>query len=112
MGGPYRPACAPIRPVAGVTSAQQRRLSEAQTASVLDDLRALLGADRVLTGRDVREQHGADESFHPVAAPDAVVFPASTEEAAAIVGVCARHKAPIVPFGAGSSLEGHVQALH
>jgi D-lactate dehydrogenase (cytochrome) len=95
-----------------VTSAQQRRLTETETAQVLDDLRALLGADRVLTGRDVREQHGADESFHPVAAPDAVVFPASTEEAAAIVGVCARHKAPIVPFGAGSSLEGHVQALH
>jgi D-lactate dehydrogenase (cytochrome) len=94
-----------------VIPAHERRLSEAQTARLIDDLRALLGADRVLTGNDVREQHGADESFHPVAAPDAVVFPVSTEEAAAIVGVCARHKAPIVPFGAGSSLEGHVQAL-
>jgi D-lactate dehydrogenase (cytochrome) len=94
-----------------VMPAHERRLSEAQTARLIDDLRALLGADRVLTGHDMRQQHGADESFHPVAAPDAVVFPASTEEAAAIVGVCARHKAPIVPFGAGSSLEGHVQAL-
>jgi len=46
-----------------------------------------------------------------LAAPDAVVYPTGTEEAAAIVGVCARHGAPIVPFGAGTSLEGHVSAL-
>jgi D-lactate dehydrogenase (cytochrome) len=92
-------------------SAQHRRLSDAQTEDLLEDLTALLGADRVLTGRDVREQHGVDESFHPSAPPDAVLYPTSTEEAAAIVGVCARHRAPIVPFGAGTSLEGHVQAL-
>src|SRR6266545_766323 len=103
-------ACDPIAPVASST-VQHRRLSEAQTGQLLDDLSALLGADRVLTGIDVREQHGVDESFHPIAAPDAVVYPTSTEEAAAIVGVCARHNAPIVPFGAGTSLEGHVQAL-
>jgi D-lactate dehydrogenase (cytochrome) len=93
-------------------SVQQRRLSDAQTEDLLEDLRSLLGGDRVLTGRDVREQHGVDESFHPSAPPDAVVYPASTEEAAAIVGVCGRHRAPIVPFGAGTSLEGHVQAIH
>jgi D-lactate dehydrogenase (cytochrome) len=58
---------------------QHPRLSEAQTEELLDDLRELLGADRVLTGHDVRAQHGADESFHPVATPDAVVYPASTE---------------------------------
>ncbi len=95
----------------GAISTQRRRLSEAETARVLDDLQALLGADRVLTGDDVRAQHGVDESFHPAAAPDAVIYPASTEEAAAIVAVCARHRAPLVPFGAGTSLEGHVQAL-
>src|SRR4051794_28299453 len=93
------------------STAQRRRLSEAETARVLDDLRDVLGADRVLTGRDVREQHGVDESFHPAAAPDAVVYPTSTDEAAAIVAVCARHRAPLVPFGAGTSLEGHVAAL-
>ena len=93
------------------TTEQRRRLSDAATEQLLDDLRALLGADRVLTGRDVRDQHGVDESFHPAAAPDAVVYPTSTEEAAAIVGVCARHRAPLVPFGAGTSLEGHVSAL-
>jgi D-lactate dehydrogenase (cytochrome) len=90
---------------------QQRRLSEAETERVLADLRAALGADRVLTGDDIRQQHGVDESFHPGAPPDAVVWPRSTDEAAAIVAVCARHRAPIVPFGAGTSLEGHVAAL-
>jgi D-lactate dehydrogenase (cytochrome) len=98
--------------VATTTSTQRRRLSDGATARLLDDLRTLLGADRLLTGRDVRDQHGVDESFHPAAAPDAVVYPASTDEAAAIVGVCARHRAPLVPFGAGTSLEGHVAALH
>jgi len=97
--------------VTAATTEQHRRLSEAATGQLLDDLRALLGADRVLTGRDVLDQHGVDESFHPTAAPDAVVYPTSTDEAAAIVGVCARHRAPIVPFGAGTSLEGHVAAL-
>jgi D-lactate dehydrogenase (cytochrome) len=91
---------------------QQRRLTDEQTAALLDELGDLLGANRVLTGRDVLEQHGVDESFHPAAPPDAVVWPRSTEEAAAIVAVCARHRAPIVPFGAGTSLEGHVSALH
>src|SRR5919197_3863934 len=93
------------------STVQHRRLTDAQTDELLDDLRTLLGADRVLTGGDVLAQHGVDESFHAAAAPDAVVYPTATEEAAAIVGVCARHRAPIVPFGAGTSLEGHVHAL-
>jgi D-lactate dehydrogenase (cytochrome) len=91
--------------------ARRRRLDEAATERLIDDLGALLGADRVLTGRDILEQHAHDESFHPSAAPDAVVLAQSTDEAAAIVRVCARHRAPIVPFGAGTSLEGHVAAL-
>ena len=86
------------------TTEQRRRLSDAATEELLDDLRALLGAERVLIGRDVRDQHGVDESFHPAAAPDGVVYPTSTEEAAAIVGVCARHRAPIVPFGAATAM--------
>jgi len=90
---------------------RRRRLDDAQTASLVEDLGALLGADRVLTGLDVLEQHGHDESFHPSAAPDAVVMARGTDEAAAIVRACARHRAPIVPFGAGTSLEGHVAAL-
>src|SRR5204863_9392637 len=93
------------------TPEPRRRPSDAATEQLLDGPRARLGADRVLTGRDVRDQHGVDASFHPAAAPDAVVYPTSTEEAAAIVRVCARDRAPLVPFGAGTSLEGHVSAL-
>jgi D-lactate dehydrogenase (cytochrome) len=64
-----------------------------------------------LTGADVLSQHAHDESFHPEARPDAVVWPRSIDECAAIVRVAAGHRLPIVPFGAGTSLEGHVAAL-
>lgn len=78
---------------------------------VLADLKPLLG-DRLSTADAVREHHSKGEGYHPPARPDAVVFPTSTDEVAAIVSACARDKVPIVPFGAGSSLEGHVNALH
>ena len=58
----------------------------------------------------VRDQHGLGESYHAVVAPDAVCFAESTAEVAAIVKACGRHKTPIIPFGAGTSLEGHVSA--
>jgi D-lactate dehydrogenase (cytochrome) len=80
-------------------------------AQALRALGDLLGSDRVLTGEDVLSQHGHDESFHPEARPDAVVWPRGTEEAAEIVKVAAAHRLPLVPFGAGTSLEGHVAAL-
>lgn len=65
---------------------------------------------QVQTGADVRRQHGTDESWHPPAPPDAVVYPRTTEEAVRVVAACARHDVPIVPFGAGTSLEGHIAA--
>ena len=71
----------------------------------------LLGADRVGTGADILAQHGHDESFHPEARPDMVVWPRGIDEAAAIVRIAAEHRLPLVPFGAGTSLEGHVAAL-
>lgn len=79
--------------------------------SVLEDLRGLLGA-RLSTSGAVREQHGHDESYHAAHAPDAVAFAQSTEEVAEIVKICAHHKTPVIPFGAGTSLEGQVMALH
>ncbi len=75
------------------------------------ELRALLG-ERLSTSEAVRQQHGKDESFHEVAAPDAVAFANSTDEVAAIITACARHKTPVIAFGTGTALEGHVQALH
>src|SRR5881296_3094674 len=74
-------------------------------------MRALLG-DRVTTSRGVREHHGKDESYFPSAPPDAVVFPESTEEVRDIVNLCRRHKTPMIPYGVGTSLEGHVLAIH
>jgi D-lactate dehydrogenase (cytochrome) len=71
----------------------------------------LLGADRVGTGADVLAQHAHDESFHPAAQPDIVVWPRSVEEAAGVVRIAIEHRLPLVPFGAGTSLEGHVAAL-
>ncbi|MDJ0611680.1 MAG: FAD-linked oxidase C-terminal domain-containing protein [Kiloniellales bacterium] len=78
---------------------------------VVEALRALL-RDRLSTSLAVREQHGRDESYHPTQAPDAVAFARSTEEVAEIVKVCAEHKRPVIPFGTGTSLEGHIAALH
>jgi D-lactate dehydrogenase (cytochrome) len=79
---------------------------------LLADLAAAVGAEQVSTGDDDRLRHGTDESWHDPAPPDAVVYPRSTEEVVAVVRACAAHRTPLIPFGAGSSLEGHVAALH
>ncbi|HWD22432.1 MAG TPA: FAD-linked oxidase C-terminal domain-containing protein [Burkholderiales bacterium] len=78
--------------------------------SVLAELKALLG-DRVTTAAAVREHHGKDESYFPYAPPDAVVFASSTEEVRDIVNICRRHRVPMIPFGVGTSLEGHILAV-
>jgi len=84
----------------------------AELASTLvSELRGIVG-DRVSTSRGVREHHGRDESYFPYAPPDAVVFPESTQEVSEIVKVCRRHGTPMIPFGVGTSLEGHVLAIH
>jgi D-lactate dehydrogenase (cytochrome) len=88
------------------------RVSPDAVPALTEALARALAPDRVLTGEDVRRQHGTDESFHAPAPPDVVVLPLDVEEAAAVVHVCAEHGAPIVPFGAGTSLEGHIAALH
>lgn len=80
-------------------------------AGAVAALRARFG-ERLSTAPGVRAQHGKDPSYHPAAAPDAVVFARSTEEVQAAVGICAAHRVPVIPFGAGTSLEGHIAALH
>jgi len=66
--------------------------------------------DRCQTGQAIREQHGHTTTYIQNQAPDAVVFPHSTEEVSEIVKTCAAHKVPVIPFGTGTSLEGHVNA--
>src|SRR5256885_2585785 len=79
--------------------------------SVVTELKTLLG-DRVSTSAAVREHHGKDESYFPYALPDAVVFPHSTEEVRDVVNICRRHRVPMIPFGVGTSLEGHILAIN
>ncbi|GLQ05800.1 FAD-binding oxidoreductase [Sneathiella chinensis] len=82
-----------------------------ETLSVVkDQLVALLG-DRCSSAQAVRDQHSKGESWHEPIAPDLVCFARSTEEVSEIVKVCAAHKVPVVPFAAGTSLEGHVHAV-
>ena len=78
--------------------------------SVVTELRALLG-ERVSVSPAVREHHGKDESYFPYAPPDAVVFPESTEEVRDVVDICRRHRVPMIPYGVGTSLEGHILAI-
>ena len=78
---------------------------------LLAALKAQFG-ERLNTTQAVREHHGKDESAFPVAPPDAVVFPETTAECAAIVKLCAAHNTNIIPFGVGTSLEGHVLAIY
>jgi D-lactate dehydrogenase (cytochrome) len=65
---------------------------------------------RFSCGDSTRLQHGRDESIHDPAPPDAVVMAESTEEVALVVRLCAEHGVPVIPYGVGSSVEGHVLA--
>ncbi len=76
----------------------------------LQELQKLLG-ERLSMSNSVREQHGRDESFHASAPPEAVAFVECNEEVAEIVRICVQYQKPIIPFGTGTSLEGHVAAL-
>jgi D-lactate dehydrogenase (cytochrome) len=79
-------------------------------AVMLGALRTRFG-DRCSTAESVREQHGRGESVYDAAPPEVVVFCESTEEVAFIVREADRHGVPVIPFGVGSSLEGHLLAV-
>ncbi|MGZ5118665.1 MAG: FAD-binding oxidoreductase, partial [Burkholderiales bacterium] len=66
----------------------------------------------VTTAQATLDHHGKDESWHGTAAPDVVVYPQSTQDVSDIVRLCASHRVPVIAFGAGTSLEGHVLAIH
>jgi D-lactate dehydrogenase (cytochrome) len=79
-----------------------------------DAMRTALQArfgERFVTSLAVREQHGRDESPFDVPPPEAVVFCESTEEVAFVVTTASEHRVPVIPYGAGSSLEGHLLAV-
>jgi D-lactate dehydrogenase (cytochrome) len=68
--------------------------------------------ERAITNATVREQHGHGEGLADAAPPDVVVYPQSNEEVAAIVRLCSAARVPVIAFGVGTSLEGHVAALY
>ncbi len=79
-------------------------------AAFLAALAARFG-DRLSTAAAVREHHGRDESPYAPMLPDAVVFAESTDDVAALVRLCSEYRVPLIPYGVGSSLEGHLLAV-
>ena len=68
--------------------------------------------ERLALGAAAREAHGRDESFYPMAPPEAVVYAESADDVLAAVAFAHEERLPLIPFGAGTSLEGHVLAVH
>jgi D-lactate dehydrogenase (cytochrome) len=78
-------------------------------AAVLEALAARFG-NRLVTSQAVREQHGNTTTWIANEPPDAVVFPQTTADVQEIVRICAAQRVPVIPFGTGTSLEGHINA--
>ena len=98
---------APSRPAHLAPVIQARDVPQA----FLDALKTRFGAN-CSTVLVVREQHGRDESaFAPVTPPSAVVFAESTQDVSDAVALASQYKVPVIPFGVGSSLEGHLLAV-
>jgi D-lactate dehydrogenase (cytochrome) len=75
----------------------------------LAELRHSLG-ERLSTGKSDLALHGRSETYHPEMPPDAVAYPRSNAEVAALVATCARHRVPVIGWGTGTALEGHASA--
>ncbi|WP_144731943.1 FAD-binding oxidoreductase [Extensimonas perlucida] len=80
-------------------------------AAFLEALAARFGPEQLSTALAVREQHGRDESAFDVPPPAAVLFAQSTQDVADTVRLASEHEVPVIPYGAGSSLEGHLLAV-
>jgi len=90
-------------------AAGDARRDRTAVGAALGELAAAFG-ERLVTSAAVRAQHGNTLTWIPNEPPDAVVYPRSTEEVQRIVRICAPRGVPIIPFGVGTSLEGHVNA--
>jgi D-lactate dehydrogenase (cytochrome) len=82
-----------------------------EVAPIIATAREFLG-ERITTNAVLREQHSHGEDAQPPRLPDAVAFVERSEEAARLLALCHLHRVPVVPFGAGTSLEGHVTPVH
>ena len=87
---------------------ENSRTKRGSIVSFLDELREFLSPERVSTNEVILDQHSKDESYHKPSLPDAVVFPVSAEEVSQVMKISEKYNMPIIPFGLGTSLEGHV----
>src|SRR5678816_3049307 len=85
------------------------RRNETAVKAAIGALAAKFG-NRLVTSQAVREQHGNTLTWIENQPPDAVVFPQSTDDVQEAVRICVQHKVPVIPFGTGTSLEGHINA--
>ena len=85
------------------------RLEPAAVEGVIAELAAAFG-NRLVTSQAVREHHANTTTWIASQPPDAVIFPQSADDVQRAVRICGRHRAPVIPFGAGTSFEGHVNA--
>ncbi len=95
--------------MAVVTAGLDEQPPSGGVVAVIEVLSGRLG-NRFTTSAPVREQHGNTLTWLPNQPPDAVAFPLSTQEVVDIVTLCAQYRVPVIPFGAGTSLEGHLNA--
>jgi D-lactate dehydrogenase (cytochrome) len=89
------------------TALQRRGPSEV----LLEQLTTIFGVRLSRTAAECL-QHGSDESGFAPQPPDAVVYVESTAEVARVISLCGEHQVPVIPFGVGSSVEGHILAVH
>ncbi|MEA2934577.1 MAG: hypothetical protein QOD74_1223 [Variibacter sp.] len=92
-----------------MSSLARAQVDEAPHAAAIRELTAAFG-NRLATTLAVREQHANTTTWVAGEPPDAVVYPQSTEEVQQAVRICAKHRTPVIPFGTGTSFEGHVNA--
>ena len=92
-----------------VSKVAGRERNSGAIKKTIDALTAAFG-NRVVTSQAVREQHGNTVTWIANQPPDAVVFPQNTEEVQQTVRICAEHGVAVIPYGVGTSLEGHVNA--
>jgi D-lactate dehydrogenase (cytochrome) len=90
-------------------AAEQKARNPAAIGKAVTELTAAFG-NRVVTSQAVRQQHGNTVTWIANQPPDAVVYPQNTEEVQQIVRICAANGVAVIPFGVGTSLEGHVNA--
>jgi D-lactate dehydrogenase (cytochrome) len=97
----------------GKTAARDQPAGRTRDPAAVDAVIAALAAqfgNRLVTSQAVREQHANTTTWIENEAPDAVVFPETTADVQTIVRICAAHRVPVIPFGTGTSLEGHINA--